>query len=148
MVMHAFLKRFEEAYGVLVFDEITRADFVTQGSFFDGLSEGIIGGEKFEPETIARVHMVATGNYNSQIFGTAVSDVDAALVARFANFFVLEPTDEDLDAFIEHLIRSIKATLPQGYDESHIDKLASHLRSKEGSPVSYTHLTLPTKRIV
>ena len=136
MVMHAFLKRFEEAYGVLVFDEITRADFVTQGSFFDALSEGIIGGEKFEPETLTRVHMVATGTYESQIFGTSVSGVDADLVARFANFFVLEPTDEDLDDFIEHLIRSIKATLPQGYDESHIDKLASHLRSKEGSQLT------------
>jgi MoxR-like ATPase len=131
VVLHGFLREFADAYGVLVFDEITRADFVTQGSFFDALSEGIIGGERFEPEVLSRIHMVATGNYNSEIFGTSVSEVDAALVARFANYFVMEPSDEDIDAYIEHLIRSIRETLPEGYDEDALEKLAEHLRGKE-----------------
>jgi len=113
VVTEKFLSTFKESRAVLILDEFTRANFVTQGSFFDALSERIIGGHVFPEEAFERVQVVATGNYSSSLFGTSVSEIDGALVARFANFFQEEPSIDDVDSYLQHLVDAILKTVNQ-----------------------------------
>jgi MoxR-like ATPase len=113
VVTEKFLSTFKESRAVLILDEFTRANFVTQGSFFDALSERIIGGHIFPEDAFERVQVVATGNYSSSLFGTSVSEIDGALVARFANFFQEEPSMADIDSYLRHLVDSILKTVNQ-----------------------------------
>ncbi len=131
--MRQTLERFEDARAVVILDEFTRADFVTQGSFFDALSEGIIGGEYFPPNLMDRVTIVATGNYSSSVFGTSVSDIDGALVARFANVFYLEPSDEDLDDFLSYLADMVDRTL-EGASAGAREDVRSYILAGVGEP--------------
>lgn len=55
--------------------------------------------------------MVATGNYSSSLFGTSVSEIDGALVARFANYFQEEPTMEDIDSYLKYFVETVLNTV-------------------------------------
>jgi MoxR-like ATPase/ribosomal protein L20A (L18A) len=128
VVTEKFLSTFKESRAVLILDEFTRANFVTQGSFFDALSERIIGGHIFPEDAFERVQVVATGNYSSSLFGTSVSEIDGALVARFANFFQEEPSMVDIDSYLRHLVDSILKTVNQELaDPKAIEELRSYV---------------------
>ena len=135
VVTEKFLSTFKESKAVLILDEFTRANFVTQGSFFDALSERIIGGHIFPEDAFERVQVVATGNYSSSLFGTSVSEIDGALVARFANFFQEEPSIDDIDSYLKHLVDAILRTVNQEVaDPKSIEEFRSYVlgEKKEG----------------
>jgi len=135
VVTEKFLSTFKESKAVLILDEFTRANFVTQGSFFDALSERIIGGHIFPEDAFERVQVVATGNYSSSLFGTSVSEIDGALVARFANFFQEEPSIDDIDSYLQHLVDAILKTVNQEVaDPKAIEEFRSYIlgEKKEG----------------
>jgi len=135
VVTEKFLSYFKEARAVLILDEFTRANFVTQGSFFDALSERIIGGHIFPEDAFERVQVVATGNYSSSLFGTSVSEIDGALVARFANFFQEEPSMDDIGSYLQHLVDAILKTVNQDLaDPKTVEELRSYVlgEKKEG----------------
>jgi MoxR-like ATPase len=135
VVTEKFLSTFKESRAVLILDEFTRANFVTQGSFFDALSERIIGGHIFPEDAFERVQVVATGNYSSSLFGTSVSEIDGALVARFANFFQEEPFIDDIDSYLQHLVDAVLKTVNQEVaDPKAIEEFRSYVlgEKKEG----------------
>lgn len=143
--MRIIMEKFPEAHGVVVLDEFTRADFVTQGSFFDALSEGVVGGEYFPPDLMRRVHVIATGNYTSPIFGTSVSEIDGALVARFANFFQMDPTVDDLDDFLLYLSGIIEEDLTKsGAREEDKRELLDYILSGVGEKTEESLESLST----
>jgi MoxR-like ATPase len=128
VVTEKFLSTFKESRAVLILDEFTRANFVTQGSFFDALSERIIGGHIFPEDAFERVQVVATGNYSSSLFGTSVSEIDGALVARFANFFQEEPSENDVESYLHHLVEAILKTVNQEVaDPKAIEEFRSYI---------------------
>jgi MoxR-like ATPase len=132
VVTERFLSTFKESRAVLILDEFTRANFVTQGSFFDALSERIIGGHIFPEDAFERVQVVATGNYSSSLFGTSVSEIDGALVARFANFFQEEPSTDDIDSYLKHLVDAILKTVDQELaDPKTIEEFRSYVLEKK-----------------
>jgi MoxR-like ATPase len=131
VVTERFLSTFKESRAVLILDEFTRANFVTQGSFFDALSERIIGGHVFPEDAFERVQVVATGNYNSSLFGTSVSEIDGALVARFANFFQEEPSMDDIDSYLHHFVEAALKTVNQELaDPRAIEEFRSYILEK------------------
>ncbi|MGC8754830.1 MAG: hypothetical protein ACP5QJ_07440 [Thermosulfidibacteraceae bacterium] len=133
VITEKFLSTFKESKAVLILDDFTRADFVTQGSFFDVLSERIIGGHIFPEEAFERVQVVATGNYSSSLFGTWVSEIDGALIARFANFFQEEPTIDDIDSYLRYFVESILRTVDQEKaDPKAIEEFRSYILRKKG----------------
>ena len=142
VITEKFLSEFEEARAVLILDEFTRANFVTQGSFFDALSERIIGGHVFSEEAFERVQVVATGNYSSSVFGTSVSEIDGALVARFANYFQEEPTMDDIDSYLRYLVSSILKTVDlEKADQGAVKELESYvLRSGDRNEMGLREL--------
>lgn len=143
--MRIIMERFPESHGVVILDEFTRADFVTQGSFFDALSEGVVGGEYFPPDLMKRVHVIATGNYTSPIFGTSVSEIDGALVARFANFFQMDPTADDLDDFLVYLSGLIEEDLTKsGASEEDKKELLDYILNGVGDKTEKAFESLST----
>ena len=133
VVTEKFLSTFKESKAVLILDEFTRANFVTQGSFFDALSERIIGGHIFPEEAFERVQVVATGNYSSSLFGTSVSEIDGALVARFANFFQEEPSIEDIDSYLRHLVDAVLKTVDHKLaDPKAVEEFRSYVLEDKG----------------
>jgi hypothetical protein len=156
VVTEKFLSTFKESRAVLILDEFTRANFVTQGSFFDALSERIIGGHIFPEDAFERVQVVATGNYSSSLFGTSVSEIDGALVARFANFFQEEPSMADIDSYLRHLVDSILKTVnqeladPKAIEEFRSYVLGDNKENKnenrfEGSPLLHVCCLRPCR---
>jgi hypothetical protein len=143
VVTEKFLSTFKESRAVLILDEFTRANFVTQGSFFDALSERIIGGHIFPEDAFERVQVVATGNYSSSLFGTAVSEIDGALVARFANFFQEEPSVDDIDSYLQHLVDAVMKTVNQEVaDPKAIEEFRSYVLEKKEEGKTYLRTLL------
>ena len=104
-ILHRLLAKYKDLVGVVVFHHISRFSPNAQWAIIDALSERTIGGVLFDEDTYERIRILGTANFTSKVlYGTFVSPVDAALIARFANVFRPDLTEDEIREFFDYLV--------------------------------------------